>query len=666
MLSVNCPTCGAPVTFKLESSLYSTCEHCHSVLLRQDMDIQSIGTASCVHSDTSPLQIGTSGTFKGVGFEILGRTQAIQSDGFWNEWFIAFNDGRTGWLSESIGEYCITIQQTPKKPLPNYDKVKIGTVLQYGGTSYMVTNKGKAQVVAFEGELNFNPRGSYDLYYLDLRSYSGKAGTIDYSDVFAGEGAPELFLGEYLDFKEFNFRNLRDDEERLRILSAPARTFQCPCCGAAHEVQSGQLARSYVCEYCGSCSDISNNNVQLLFQYETRMAKNALRIPLGATATFDNTTWTVIGAQKKYSQDEGLKEYWEEYLLYDNSQGQFLYLEYNSGSWSINHIVHSLPSKNGRESSLLPLLNIKGAAYFGGTWYKHYAAYVGHVESVIGEFPYLVVKDEVSKMTDYIAPPYGLCSERNDEGVFWSQSEYKSREEIAAAFKKPELAENVSDTIGMLEPNPFKAPMRNTLIHFCLVSLIMLITIIAISCQEKNLSSFSAVVYEGKDSTFITDEFDVPGRYGSLALRGTFGCGYDTAWVEFNTTLINVNTNEARVVEATAEKWYEDGERGSTPATVIIPNVPAGRYCLRIVPALGIGNSETGKIYKENPTLKNVKTNPVFSYAIKVSRNAPFWSFFLILEVLLAILPIYYTVRYQNNETARWANSDHADDDDDD
>ncbi|MGM9991816.1 MAG: DUF4178 domain-containing protein [Candidatus Bruticola sp.] len=663
MLSVNCPTCGAPVVFKLESSLYSTCEHCHSVLMRQDMNIQSIGTASCIHSDTSPLQIGTSGTFKGLGFEILGRTQAVQSDGFWNEWFIAFNDGRTGWLSESIGEYCVTIQQTPKKPLPDYQKVQLGTILQYDGTSYMVANKGKAQVVAFEGELNFNPRGSYDLYYIDLRSLSGKAGTIDYSDYFAGEGAPELFMGEYLDFKDFKFQNLRDDEERLRILSAPVRTFQCPCCGAAHEVQSGQLARSYVCEYCGSCSDISNNNVQLLFQYETKMAKNALRIPLGATATFNNISWTVIGAQKKYSLDEGLKEYWEEYLLYDNSQGQFLYLEYNSGSWSINHILHSLPSKD-EGKSILPLKNLYGAAYFNGTWYKHYSSYIGKVESVIGEFPYLVVKDEVSKMVDYIAPPYGLCSELNSEGVFWSQSEYVSPEEIAAAFKKPELAEKTY-TIGMLEPNRFKKPMKVTGLHFVLATIFMLITIVATACGEKDLATFNNTVYEGKDSTFITDEFNVPGKYGSLALKGTFGCREDNAWVEFNTTLINVKTNEARVVEATADKWYEDHERGNTPAKVIIPNVSAGRYCLRIVPTFGVGNSEKGQVYKEVPGLENVQTKSVFSYTINVSRDAPFWSYFFVMVILMSITPAYYFMRYRSLESDRWANSDHADSDDD-
>ena len=104
MFSINCPSCGNPVVFKLESSLYSTCEYCQTVLMRQNMNVLNIGKASCVQADSSPLKIGTTGTYKGMSFEILGRTQAVQSDGYWNEWFVAFSDGHTGWLSESIGE----------------------------------------------------------------------------------------------------------------------------------------------------------------------------------------------------------------------------------------------------------------------------------------------------------------------------------------------------------------------------------------------------------------------------------------------------------------------------------------------------------------------------------------------------------------------------------
>ena len=44
--------------------------------------------------DVSPIQIGTMGTFEGVGFTVIGRVRWGWTDGSWNEWLLLFDDGR--------------------------------------------------------------------------------------------------------------------------------------------------------------------------------------------------------------------------------------------------------------------------------------------------------------------------------------------------------------------------------------------------------------------------------------------------------------------------------------------------------------------------------------------------------------------------------------------
>ncbi len=667
MFSINCPSCGNPVVFKLESSLYSTCEFCQTVLMRQNMNVCNIGKASCVQADSSPLKIGTTGTYKGLSFEILGRTQAVQNDGYWNEWFIAFSDGRTGWLSESIGEYCLTVEDTIDK-FPDFNKAKIGSVFTHKDTKYIIANKGSARVTAFEGELNFDPQGSYDLYYIDLRSFSGKAGTIDYSDFAAGKGSPEIFIGEYLDFNNFHFQNLRDEEEMVRRRSEIARSFKCPSCGASHELKSGKVARSYVCEYCGSCADLSNDSVKLLFQYQTKLDANAMRIPLGAEAIFEGVKWIVTGAQRKYSKDDGVKEYWEEYILYNDLQG-YRYLEYNDGSWGLNYIIHNVPYlADGARRNFVSPNNKSASIFYEDTLYKHYSSYTGYVEAVIGEFPYLVVKNETSKMTDYIAPPYGLCSEENEEGIFWSKSVYVSPEQIAQAFNNP--AYNVpSKKLGMLEPSRAKSKFYNSLINFAIVSVVMLAFIVLAICRDSRVTEFGTKVYAGQDSSFISEEFEVPGRFGNLGITYQFYCK-PTVWVEYNTILINVKTNEARAFEAVGDFWREDDEIGGTnPVSILVPSVPGGQYRLRITPRIGFGNDESGKIITKSTNSKptdNQKTEiPILSYDVTIRRNVPFWTFWMIVEAILALVPAWYMFIYFNEHSERWSDSDHCDDDDD-
>ncbi|MGN0012528.1 MAG: hypothetical protein ACI37J_04360, partial [Candidatus Bruticola sp.] len=348
----------------------------------------------------------------------------------------------------------------------------------------------------------------------------------------------------------------------------------------------------------------------------------------------------------------------------------YRYLEYNDDSWSLNYIIHNVPYvRSGIQRHFVAPANKDGSICYENITYMHYSSYVGYVEKVIGEFPYLIVKNETSHMTDYIAPPYGLCSELNSEGIFWSKSVYVSPEQMAEAFNDPSY-NRASRKIGLLEPSRVQGKLYNSLIHFVAVSALMLVFVLLALCRSSEIANFETKVYTNQDSSFVSEEFEVPGNFGNLSLTYKFYC-QPPVWVEYNTTLVNVKTNEARSFEAVGDYWREGTEEGgNNPVSIFIPGVSGGKYRLRITPRIGFGNDEVGQIVtKEKPIntfYRNYGAGTAFlSYNVTVNRNVPFWKFWLILEFILAIVPAWYGIRYFSENTERWSNSDHCGDDDD-
>src|SRR5258708_29388367 len=84
----NCPNCGAPVKFLWSSAVQTTCEFCHSILVRTDVDLKKVGEVADLPPDASPLQIGTEGAYQNKTFVVVGRIIYEYEQGGWNEWHI--------------------------------------------------------------------------------------------------------------------------------------------------------------------------------------------------------------------------------------------------------------------------------------------------------------------------------------------------------------------------------------------------------------------------------------------------------------------------------------------------------------------------------------------------------------------------------------------------
>ncbi len=204
----NCPNCGAPVKFLWSGAVQTTCEFCHSILIREDLDLKKVGEVADLPPDSSAIQIGTEGAYRNKPFVVVGRIIYDWLQGSWNEWYLMFSDSSGGWVSDAQGEYDVSFQASLKdQPLPVIDRVARGGKFKFYDTEYEVTSLTHAHYRGVQGELPFQTWKKDEMLFVDLRSADGRFGTIDYT-----ETPPLLFLGEPVEFEDLHFKNLRTFE----------------------------------------------------------------------------------------------------------------------------------------------------------------------------------------------------------------------------------------------------------------------------------------------------------------------------------------------------------------------------------------------------------------------------------------------------------------------
>lgn len=201
----NCPNCGAPVKFLWSSAVQTTCEFCHSILVRTDVDLKKVGEVADLPTDASPIQIGTEGAYQNKSFVVVGRIIYEYEQGGWNEWHIVYNDGSSGWLADAQLEYDLSWLTKPPGPLPpEPDKYQ---TIEWQGRTFEVTSITKAHYKGVQGELPFEYWGKSDMMFVDLRTTTNDFATIDYS-----ENPPLLFVGRAVEFDDLHLKNLREFE----------------------------------------------------------------------------------------------------------------------------------------------------------------------------------------------------------------------------------------------------------------------------------------------------------------------------------------------------------------------------------------------------------------------------------------------------------------------
>lgn len=199
--TVQCPSCGSPVVLRHRNVLLVQCEACDTVSAIEKDGVDPLGKTATLTDFMSVLTVGAVASIHGRRFQALGRVRFEYDDGYWDEWYLAFDDGTDGWLEEDEGELALVSQVPMNGTPPHPNQVRAGERVTWGDASIYVMETGTATLVGMEGQL---PRGHFiglTMDYLD--------GTMD-GQVVMLEFMPneiECFIGTKVDFDDVQVEN---------------------------------------------------------------------------------------------------------------------------------------------------------------------------------------------------------------------------------------------------------------------------------------------------------------------------------------------------------------------------------------------------------------------------------------------------------------------------
>src|SRR5579883_1893420 len=182
-VAATCPGCGAEITFRFDRAVVNVCRYCRTVVLRTDRGFEDLGKVSDLIESESPLDVGLSGQWQGVPFQLTGRAQMRHpAGGVWDEWYAAFADGRWGWLAEAQGKLYLTFETQAQGELPAFESLTPGTATDalLPGTRLVVAERATATMMGALGEIPYRLQPNAQFRYADLSGPSGVFATIDY------------------------------------------------------------------------------------------------------------------------------------------------------------------------------------------------------------------------------------------------------------------------------------------------------------------------------------------------------------------------------------------------------------------------------------------------------------------------------------------------------
>ena len=661
----SCPSCGAALAFR-PGTMVAVCTYCKALAARRDRDPELIGKVAALVDTGSPLGLGASGRYAGRTFALAGRVQLKHPlGGVWDEWYLALDDGRWGWLAEAQGHYYLTFTQAPHGPLPPADSLEVGGLADLGpdGT-WTVGELSEATFHSAEGEIPWAvaPGGSYR--FADLSGRNGAFATLDYS-----EQPPLFFLGREVALMELGLQG------GSRKTSKPGSlNLNCPHCGGALALRAPDQSLRVGCPSCGSL--LAAENGKLAFLKSLQQPRQEVVIPLGAEGSLQGQPVTCIGQLRRSCRVDGTVYPWNEYLLLDSQHG-FRWLVQSDGHWSLALAVPPGEVPQAPEGQ-------KRLAALGQTW-RRFQDVEAVVEGVWGEFYWTVEQGERVEVAEFVAPPQSLTRERQAHKggggeVNWSLSTYLAPEAVWSAFQLAGVPPAPAG-IASFQPNPHKATLAKSALWLVGALGLLLVLVMWESVTHRNVEVFKQRLNlfemahlqpdvvgsdaraipsrrqptatpqaglpapEPQEPVFFSGPIEIKDGHQNLAF--TLSAPVNNSWIGVEGALVSETTGVAELFQVESSYFHgvdggESWTEGSPAQTVFLSAVPPGSYVLRLAPQW------------------DGRTPPVRTIDVQLRLGVMRWLYPGL--ALLAILgvPLLMVFRMAAFESRRWQESMYA------
>ncbi|MCE1203269.1 MAG: DUF4178 domain-containing protein [Holophagaceae bacterium] len=603
----SCPSCGAALSFR-PGTMVAVCTYCKALAARKDRDPELIGKVADLVDTGSPLGLGASGTHAGRSFTLAGRVQLKHPlGGVWNEWYLALDDGRWGWLAEAQGRFYLTFTQNPHGALPAVGSLQAGGLADLGPDGlWTVGEVSEATFHSAEGEIPWAVEPGATYRFADLSGRNGAFATLDYS-----EEPPLFFLGRETPLADLGIKG---------GLRKPAKigtqNLNCPTCGGALALHAPDQTQRVGCPSCGSL--LSAENGKLAFLKSLKQPHQAVVIPLGSEGVLSGEKVTCIGQLRRSCTVDGLAYPWMEYLLLDSQHG-FKWLVESDGHWSLAVALPpgEVPQVRDGQKNLQAL---------GMNW-RRFQDVEAVVEGVWGEFYWTVEQGERVQVAEFIAPPRSLTRERQGhkgggEEVNWSLSTYLDPAAVWAAFKLKDTPA-APRGISSFQPNPHKVTLSKSALWIVGALGLLLALVMVESATHRNVELFKkrldlyelapglrkeaaeavrkgipvrrpgapgspdAPAAEAQEPVYFSGPIEIKDGRRNLAV--TLSAPVNNSWIALEGALVSETTGVAEffLLESSfyhgvdgGESWAEGGQTN----TVFLSAVPAGTYVLRLAP----------------------------------------------------------------------------------
>lgn len=635
MISAQCPSCGSQIVFRSAATVTVVCGSCSSAVYRTDQSLMDLGKMSSVARDLSPLQITASGNHGGRQFSVVGVLRKGREGVRWNEWFLDYHDGSYGWLSDGNAEFQIFAHKPISQRLPDPAGLPANSRFDAGGHRWIVTERATASVLAAEGELPFKVGPNEQFSYVDMKSTTGLAGTLD-KDAW---GNVLLWVGDVVDLEALQMEGMRPftgwTDPAFMGYRGPeteaVRSLQCPTCRAPLQLRDpGSVAR-VVCGYCGSELGASEHGggiaLAVLEAHNNPPFKPT--VPLGSIGTIRGMKWQTIGSMIRFVRSEGVDYPWTEYLLHNPYRGYAWLVEDEHGHWSYVRKLSGVPQHNAR------------LAVWNEQNFRAFTTGNAQVRAVLGEFYWQIHAGDSAHVADYVAPPVMLSMEAANSEMSWSVAAYLPHTEVAAAFGVEKMRRPRG--VAPHQPNPYEDASARTMSAIGTIALILVFAVMwmgaALLLPKKELLEQAWMLDGSAEQLFLSNEFAVPGGLRrDVTIRATSGVGPMAATL--HVSLIDLESGQAWLPKA---RRKHDGGQNQVRAVVRRPL--AGRHAVRVELAPPKGGSDAMR--GETVTVQVFLREPWLM---------PVW--FAFGFVFLAM--IFRTLASNRFESTRWQQSDFA------